>query len=305
MKRLSRSGPALYNSVQDKILDAAILCISALLMVITLYPVLYTAGLSFSGKLEVENGLVWLCPVGFTLDAYKLVFKHPLIPLAYLNTILYTLVGTFYSLALTVVGGYVLSRRTLPGRNMFMFIITFTMLFSGGLIPTFMVISQMGLFDTFWALIIPCAISPWNLIIMRTSMQSIPASLEESAKIDGANYWTVFWRIFLPLSKSVVATIGLFYAVGKWNDYFNALIYLNNQRLFPVQLVIRALLTGMDAMNTTATNNGVQMVGGSTNYTPVTFKAAVVVVTMLPILCVYPFIQKYFVKGVMVGAIKG
>lgn len=305
MKKTHRGGSAMYNSAQDKLLDVIILAISALIIAVTLYPVLYTAGLSFSGKLEVENGLVWLYPVGFTVDAYRLVFQHPLIPTAYVNTVLYTVVGTAYSLALTVIGGYALSRRTLPGRNAFMFIITFTMLFSGGLIPTFMVINQMGLFDTFWALIIPCAVSSWNLIIVRTSMQGIPASLEESAKIDGANYWTIFWRIFLPLSKSVVATIGLFYAVAKWNDYFTALIYLNNQKLFPVQLVIRALLTGMDAMNLTSTNNGAQMVGGSTNYTPVTFKAAVVMVTMLPILCVYPFIQKYFVKGVMVGAIKG
>jgi len=290
-----------YNSTFDRMIDTFVYSLSIVIIAVTLYPVLYTVALSFSNRIAVESGQVWLYPVNITFASYLLVFRHPLIIPAYFNTIFYTVAGTTYSLFLTAMGGYVLSRRDLIGRNFFTFLITFTMLFSGGLIPTFLVVSRLGLYDTIWAILLTGAISQWNLIIVRTSMKAIPTSLEESAKIDGASHWQVFTRIYIPLSKPVLATIGLFYAVGRWNDFFTALIYLNRSKLFPVQLVIRGLLTGMDTMNVEQSMVG----GGVGSFTPTTFKAAVVVVTMLPIMCVYPFIQKYFVKGVMIGAIKG
>jgi putative aldouronate transport system permease protein len=286
----------------DLAFDVVIYVVLTLVAIVCLYPVVYVISVSLSSVKAVETHSVWLWPVGLSFNSYELLYLHPSLGRCYLNTVVYTALGTTYSLTLTIFGGFALSRRRLIGRNLFMFLIAFTMLFSGGLIPTFLVVRDLGMYNSWLALIIPCAVSPWYLIIMRTSMQEIPPSLEESATIDGANDIAVLFRIVMPMSIPVVSTIGLFYAVGKWNDYFNALIYLSKTELYPVQLIIRNLLiTLTDNLVNTKVNQGSQV----SSFTPQAFKSAVVVVTMLPIMMVYPFIQKYFVKGVMVGAIKG
>jgi putative aldouronate transport system permease protein len=292
----------IYLRIGDRSFVSAVYLISALIMIMTIYPILYVLSLSFSGKIAVEKGLVWLYPIDLTLSSYNLFFQNSSLLGPYANTIFYTVAGTAYSLLLTLLGAYSLSKKRLVGKNFFMFIIMFTMLFSGGLIPTFLVVNRLGLFNTVWAILIPCAIGPMNLIIVRTSILQIPDSLAESAVIDGANDFQILARIIMPLSMPVIATIGLFYAVGRWNDFFSALIYLNNEKLYPIQLVIRSLLVTMDNsifVDMYRTQNKIN------TYTPLAFKSAVVVITMLPIMVIYPFIQKYFVKGVMIGAIKG
>lgn len=289
----------LYNTRGDRVIDTAVNILAGIIIAITLYPILYTLALSFSGVDPIMEGRVWLYPLEVTLGSYEAVFQDDAILRAYRNTIFYTVVGTAYSMILTILGGYVLSRKDMIGRRFFTLLVTFTMLFNGGLIPTFLVVNQLGMFNTIWAILIPSAVSQYNLIVMRTSMMGIPASLEESAKIDGASHWTILWKIFVPLSKPAIATLTLFYAVGKWNDYFRALIYLNNTNLFPVQLVIRSMLTGYVSAAT------MNVVDSGLRFTPMGFKAAVSVVTMVPILLLYPFVQKHFVKGVMIGAVKG
>lgn len=289
----------LYNTAGDKTFNALVNLSMGIIIMATLYPVLYTLALSFSGVQPIMEGRVWLYPIEMTLSNYSAVFEDDSIIRAYGNTIFYTIAGTVYSMILTILGGYSLSRKDMTGRRFLTLLVTFTMLFNGGLIPTFLVVNNMGLFNTVWAMIIPMAVSQYNLIVMRTAMMAIPESLEESAKIDGANHWTILWRIFLPLCKPTIATLTLFYAVGKWNDFFRALIYLNDSQLFPVQLVIRSLLTGhVSAAKISSVDSGLR-------YTPMGFKAAVSIVTMVPILVLYPFLQRHFVKGVMIGAIKG
>ena len=284
----------------DFIFDGVIYLIMTLVLLIILCPLLYVLALSLSSSEAVLNNQVLLFPVGINLDNYKLVLEHELLPTAFLNSVFYTVVGSAYSLFLTILGAYALSRRKYFGRDFIMMLITFTMLFSGGMIPTYLLINELGLLNNRLALVIPMAISQYNLIVMRTSIQKIPVALEESARIDGANDFTILWRIIVPMSKPVIATITLFYAAGQWNDFFSGLIYLDDSSKFPLQLVVRDLLiTQSDQTfkhSLTAVNLG--------NLTPGGFRAAIVVVTMLPLLIVYPFIQKYFVKGVMIGAVK-
>ncbi|NLG25149.1 MAG: carbohydrate ABC transporter permease [Clostridiales bacterium] len=293
---------ALYNSPADRALDAIVYAASVLLIAVTLYPLIYVVAISFSSRLPLEQGRVYLWPIDFTWAAYLKVFTHPLLARSYGNTLIYAIGGTAYSMVLTILGAYGCAKRGMPGRNFFTFFITFTMLFSGGLIPTFLTVNRLGLFNTMWALLLPCAVSPWNMIVIRTAMLGVPASLEESAVIDGANDLSVLWHIHYPLSLASIATIALFYLVGRWNDYFSALIYLNNSSLFPVQLVIRGLLV---SMTDTITFANAQTSNEALAFSPLAFKGAVVVITTLPIMCVYPFLQRYFVKGMMIGAIKG
>ena len=262
---------------------------------------LYVVSLSFSARTAVEKGQVMFWPVDFTLASYELLTDHPLLLPSYLNTVFYTVVGAGYSLLLTVTGAYTLAKRDLPGNRLFALLITFTMLFSGGLIPTFLLVDQLGLYNTRAAIILPSAVSVMYLFIMRTAYRGVPMALEESAVLDGANDLQLLWHVYLPLSKASIATIALFYAVGRWNEFFNALIYLTDDQLFPVQLVIRGLLISMsDAMTYGSTFNA-----EAAKMSPLSFRAAVIVVTILPIMVVYPFVQKYFVSGVMIGAIKG
>ena len=286
----------------DIVFDGLIYLFMLLFFIIVAYPILYVLALSFRSREAVLNNEVYIIPVGFNFDNYKLVLKHEFLPKAFLNSVFYTVFGTLYSMILTILGAYALSRKNYFGRDFIMFLIAFTMMFGGGMIPSYMLIKNLGLLNTRLALIIPFAVSQYNLIVMRTYMQQIPSAIEESAKLDGANDFVILFRIFVPMSKPVIATITLFYAAGQWNDFFSGLIYLDDKNKFPLQLVIRDLLI---TQNDATLNQGLAAQQGMPSLTPGGFRAAIVVVTVLPLLVVYPFIQKYFVKGVMLGSIKG
>ncbi len=289
------------RSAFDWVMDSVIYLIMAMVLVVIGFPILYMVAKSFSGREAVMANKVYLWPVDFTLDNYMQVLQHEWLPKGFLNSVFYTVVGGGYSLILTILGAYALSRKKFFARDGIMLMISFTMLFGGGMIPTYILVDELGLIDSRWALVIPMAISQFNLIVMRTSMMSVSYSLEESAKIDGANDFTIMMRIFLPLSKPVVATIGLFYAAGQWNDYFSGLMFLSDKNKYPLQLLVRDLLI---VDNDSHITDSILTGGSSSALTAGGFQAAVVVVTALPLLIAYPFIQKYFVKGVMIGAVK-
>lgn len=272
-----------------------------LLMIAMIYPMWYVLVASFSDAilLSAHEGLL-IKPLGFTLDAYKLMAKNPMILRGYGNTLFVLAFGLVFNMVLTCIGAYVMSRKNvLFGRPIALMII-FTMYFSGGLIPFYLTVKQLGMENSLLSLIVPTAINTFNLIIMRTSFASIPESLEESARLDGAGHITVLARIVVPLSKATIAVIALYYAVGHWNSWFNAMIFLTERKLFPLQLVLREILIQNDTSSMT------QMVNiGESSFIGETIKYAVIIVSVVPILCVYPFVQKYFVKGVMIGAVKG
>lgn len=289
---------------EGKLFDIWVYIISAIILVLVLYPLIFVVSASFSDPAKVMSGEMWLWPRGFTLDAYIEIFKNEQIWSGYRNTILYTVVGTAVNILLTTLAAYPLSRRDLPGRNIFMFIITFTMFFHGGMIPTFLVVQGLGMVDTFWAMIIPNAIATYNLIVMRTYFQtSIPWELQEAAMIDGCSNIKMLLKIILPLSKPIIAVMVLFYAVSHWNSFFNALIYLRDEDLYPLQLVLREILL---VSQTGGTDNA----GGSFGMDDKlllgeSIKYALIIVASIPVLILYPFVQKHFVKGVMIGSIKG
>lgn len=288
------------KSMGEKIFDAGNTLLMTVLMIVTLYPFLYVlfASLSDPGLLAKHRGIL-LMPLNATIEAYKFVFNNSMIMVGYANTLFYVVVGTVLNLLLTSMAAYCLSRRNVMLGTPIMFMIVFTMFFSGGLVPSYLLVDTLGMMDTRWALILPGAISAWNLIIMRTSFQGIPVSLEESARMDGANDFTILFKIILPLSLPVLAVMLLFYAVGHWNSYFGAMIYLRDRDLFPLQLILREILIS------NSTDNFISGVGAGDRF-PIgeTVKYATIIVSTLPILFLYPFLQKYFVKGVMVGSIK-
>ena len=285
----------------DVAMDIVVYVIMILMSIIFLYPVVYAIANSFSGADAVLRREVWLWPVDFTLQSYKLVMEHQYVLPAYWNTILYTVLGTAYSLVLTVLGAYPLSRRYLPFRNLFMLVIAFTMMFSGGLIPTYLLVPDLDLVNKIWALVLPCAVTPFNLILLRTSMQEIPAAIEESAKIDGANDWIILLRIILPMCMASLMTIALLYFVSKWNDWFNALIYLNDRSMYPVQLILREILISNDDKML----NQAMLRDAKSSVSSLGFKCAIMVIAIAPLIMLYPFVQRFFVKGILVGAVKG
>lgn len=261
-----------------------------------IYPFYYLFVVSVSDIKYVMQNQTTLWPQGFNLNAYRIVLGDTDILRGYRNTIMYTLLGTTLSLALTSLTAYALSRKGLAGSRIIIFMIMFTMIFSGGMIPTFLVVKSVGLLDTVWAMIVPGAINTWNLLVMRTFYQGISDELEKAARIDGAGDFGILFKIIIPLSTPVMATIGLFYAVAIWNDFYSALLYLRSSELYPLQVAIRILLEAKTTLQT----------GGLKDGTVVqTLKFATVIVGTLPILLMYPFIQKYFVNGVMIGSIKG
>ena len=274
----------------DVAMDIVVYVIMILMSIIFLYPVVYAIANSFSGADAVLRREVWLWPVDFTLQSYKLVMEHQYVLPAYWNTILYT-----------VLGAYPLSRRYLPFRNLFMLVIAFTMMFSGGLIPTYLLVRDLGLVNKIWALVLPCAVTPFNLILLRTSMQEIPAAIEESAKIDGANDWIILLRIILPMCMASLMTIALLYFVSKWNDWFNALIYLNDRSMYPVQLILREILISNDDKML----NQAMLRDAKSSVSSLGFKCAIMVIAIAPLIMLYPFVQRFFVKGILVGAVKG
>ncbi|MDF2927741.1 MAG: sugar transporter permease [Paenibacillaceae bacterium] len=298
---MARSG-AIRRSIGENIFQIVNIVFMLFMIVVTLYPFLYVifSSLSDSKQLLSHTGAL-LMPKGFSFNAYAMVFKNPNIMTGYMNTLIIVVAGTLLNLFMTSLGAYVLSRKGVPWTRPVMLLIIFTMFFSGGLIPSYLLINNwLGLGNSLLALLIPGMISTWNLIILRTSFESIPESLVESAWIDGAHDFTILFRIVIPLSLPVMAVMVLFYGVGHWNAWFNAMIYLRERNLFPLQLILREILI----QNSTAYMSGetsmedAEAVGESIKY-------ATIIVATLPILAVYPFLQKYFVKGVMIGSIKG
>jgi ABC-type sugar transport system, permease component len=280
------------------VFDFVLWIIMALSIVAVLYPVLMIVAGSFSNNELLIRNKVGIIPKGFTLDNYKALFKMDIIWVSYWNTIKYTLTATFFGVLLTTLGAYPLSKRHFVGRRFWNKMLLFTMLFSGGLIPSYLVVSNLGWINTIWAISIPGAIGAWYVILARTFFESIPASMEESAKIDGANDLRILFNIYMPLSKPIIATLALYYAVGKWNDFFGPLIYFTRKELQPLSLLMRNWLT-MDNASQSSMDQQVQQISQiARNYTAI-------ITTSLPIICLYPFIQKYFAKGMMIGAIKG
>lgn len=274
-----------------------------LVMVVMFYPVWYviTASFTNSDMLISQTGVL-LWPKGFTINAYKLMMKNPMIIRGYLNSIFLVVSGVTLNIVFTSIGAYALSRKNLFWKKYIMFFIIFTMYFSGGLIPTYLLVSKtLHMSNTYWALLLPTLISTYNLIIMRTSFAAIPESLIESASLDGAGHCRILAGIVLPLSMPVIAVMILYYAVGIWNAWFNASIYIKDRALFPLQLILREILINNDTSSMTAGSgdaSDLMSIGESVKY-------AVIVFATVPILCVYPFLQKYFVKGIMIGSVKG
>ncbi len=267
---------------------------------VCLYPFLNVIAYSLSGYNAVLSGEVTFYPIDFTLSAYRQILGKTQIWNSMRTTVLVTVMGTGLSLILTIFASYALSRNDLPGRKFLTGMILFTMYFGGGMIPTFLVVKGVGLYDTLGALFIPQAVNVFNFIVMRTFFRNLPESLEEAARIDGASYMQVLVKIVLPLSLPIIATIGLFYAVGYWNTYFDALLYIQDPNKYTLQLRLRSLLFG-EELN----NSGVNLEGLGTQVMTQSLKMATVAVSTIPILIVYPWLQKYFVKGVMVGSVKG
>ncbi|NIK58537.1 carbohydrate ABC transporter permease [Kribbella shirazensis] len=286
----------------DRIFLFCVYLLLAVFLAIVLLPLLYIVASSFSSPEAVSAGRVSFWPVDFSLRGYEAVFANPQIVQGYLNSLFYTVVGTIVSVVLTVAIAYPLSRRTLVGRNVVMTLILFTMLFTGGLIPTYLVVQQVGLLDTRWALIVPQAIGVWQVIIARTYFRTaIPDELVEASQLDGCGDLRFLWSVVIPLAKPMIAVVALMYAIMQWNSYFDALIYLKSPDLFPLQLVLRNILI----LNTYS--------GGAIDASVVLqrqqladlLKYSLIVVASVPVLLIYPFVARYFTKGIMVGAVKG
>lgn len=271
-----------------------------LVVAVTLYPLLYMFALSFSSNTAILTGKVFLWPVDFTLRPYMRIIEQKDFWTGYRNTIVYTVTGTAVGLFMTVLCAYPLSKKHLFGRKLLLKMMVFTMYFGGGLVPTYLLVNSLKMTDKIWALIIPGAISVYNMLVMRTFFEGLPQSLEEAAAIDGMNQLGILMKIILPLSKPILATIGLFFAVWFWNDWFYPLIYLNDGKKYPVTLFLRNVIMGSQM----AAKNGQALDSGSSVVMPQSLQAATVMLVTVPILLVYPFIQKYFVQGVMIGSIK-
>jgi putative aldouronate transport system permease protein len=273
-------------------------------MIATLYPMVYVLSMSISNPDAVVRQEVWLLPKGFSLRSYELVFKNPNVFQSYYNTLWYTIVGTALNIVMTVTAAYPLSRKELVGRSQFMMFIAVTMFFSGGLIPQFILVNSMGMYNTRWAIVIPAMLSAINIVIARVYFQTtISDALVESAKIEGCNDFTILLRIVLPLSAPILSVIGLYSAVGFWNSYFGPVIYLSNADLHPMTLFLQRILIVND-MSSALGSAGMDVAMGERLKFSMQIKYALIVVTVVPILFLYPFVQKYFVQGVMIGAIK-
>lgn len=285
-------------TVGEKIWQVVVYSILIILALLCLLPFLYVVAVSVTPESEVVRKGIVIIPETFTFLAYKEVFISHGIGQAYKITLFRTIVGTALNVLFTVLAAYPLSKKYLPGRNTFLIFIVFTMMFSGGLIPTYLLIRSLGLLNSPWVLIIPHLISAFNLVIIKGFFEQLPAEIEESARVDGASELQALWRIILPLSMPVLATISLFYAVGHWNSYFDAIVYLNDSNLMPLQVVLRNILLNI-------ASESAESMANSGTVSKFAVQMAAVVVTTVPILIVYPFMQKHFTKGVLMGSIKG
>ncbi len=289
-------------SPADRIFDILNYVFLTLCLLIVAYPLYFIVIASVSDPTAVYAGKVILWPARFTLEGYQRILDYESFFTGYRNTVIYTVVGTTVNVLITIPGAYALSRKDLVGRNFFMMGVTFTMIFSGGLIPTYLLVISLNLYNTMWALILPVAVSAWNLIVARTFFQqTIPDELLEAATLDGAGNTQFFLRVVLPLSKSIIAVMVLFYAVNHWNSYFNALIYLKSAEKYPLQLVLRNILfeNSLGDMVEDASTLALQQRLGDL------IKYGIIIASSLPLLILYPFLQRFFIQGVMIGAVKG
>lgn len=286
-------------SVGDRIYNWIIAFLLFVILIVCLYPIVYVASMSISDPMKIAAKPVLLLPRGFSLKAMGILVKNQSLWTGYLNTIFYTVVGTTINIIMTILIAYPLSLKKFSGKKFITRYITFTMLFSGGLIPTYILISKLGMYNTRWALLLPGAISVFNVIIARTFFQGIPESLSESAKIDGANDLVILFKIILPISKAIIATLIIYYAVAHWNSYLNALLYLSDPKKQPLQIFLQKMLFSYSAQAA----QGVE-VGMDRMFVGQQIKYCCIIVSILPIMCIYPFFQKYFTKGVTVGSLK-
>ena len=299
--KATRNKPAL--PVQDKIFYAITFVIMALLIIITGYPLLYILSSSFSSRAAVLSGKVFLFPVDFSLEGYEAVFKNKDVLIGYRNTIFYTVAGTMINVFVTMLAGYAFARKGWVLKKTMTKLFMFTMLFSGGMVPTYLLIRSLGMLNTVWVMIIPGAMTIHNMIIARTFIENnIPYELFEAARIDGCDDFRYFIHIVLPLSAAILAVLTLYYAVGHWNSYFSALIYLNKRNMYPLQVFLREILVlNQFSAEDIVDEELMQVKQGMADL----LKYSLIVVSTAPILCMYPFIQRYFVKGVMIGSVKG
>lgn len=293
---------AIKRTPQEKAFDAVNIAIMIFMIAITFYPFWHVlmASMSDSNRLLQHTGIM-LLPEGCTAEAYRYVLQNKQIYTGYLNTLFVVLIGTALNLLMTSLGAYVLSRKNFAARKAMTIAIVFTMYFSGGMIPRYILINNtLGLKNTLWALILPGLVSTWNLIVMRTAFFGVPESIEESARMDGANDFVILFRVILPTIMSTVAVIILFYAVGHWNAWFDAALFLRKKEKYPLQLVLREILilSSTESMTNSVDYTDREAIGESIKY-------ATIIATTLPVICIYPFLQRYFVKGVMIGAVKG
>ncbi|TVY10057.1 carbohydrate ABC transporter permease [Paenibacillus cremeus] len=294
---------AIKETSVDRLFNVLNYVILSLFLVTILYPLIYIISASISNSEAVISGKVWLWPIDPTLEGYKAVFKHKLIVSGFMNSFYYTIGGTLINVFMTILAAYPLSRKDFYGKNAFMFLFVFTMMFSGGLIPTYLLVRDLGMLNSVWSMLLPGALGVWNMIITRTYFQTtIPDELLEASQLDGCSDFQFVWKIVLPLSGPIIAVITLFYAVGHWNSYFSALIYLKNQHLYPLQLVLRDILVQNDVdlnmlvdAQEAAKREGLREL----------LKYSLIIVATAPLMIIYPFVQKYFVKGIMIGSLKG
>lgn len=308
MKNPAISKRVIKESKSDRIFLGIVYLLLIIAFFIVLYPMIYITSASLSDPSVVNSGEMWLFPKEVTFKGYRTILENGDIWRGYFNTIIYTVVGTTINLAVTVPAGYVLSRRDFPMKGFFTKMMVVTMFLSGGLIPSYILINSMGLTNTMWALILPGAASVYNIIVTRTFFQStIPDELTEAAIVDGANDFTIFLSIVLPISKPIIAVMALFYGVGHWNQYFQALLYIDDRSKYPLQMVLREILVLQDLSSnptTMMTEETALFLNEQKNLGAI-IKYGVMIVATLPIILVYPFLQKYFVKGVMIGSVKG
>jgi len=297
--------PRIKESLGDRLFSIGNYTALTVLLIVVLYPLVYILSASFSNAAAVTSGRVWLWPVEPTLAGYAAIFKNQLLLSGFANSLFYTTVGTAINVVLTILAAYPLSRPNLPGRTFLTFAFFFTTIFSGGLIPTYLVVRDLGMINTRWAMLLPTALSVWNVLIMRTYFATtIPSELHDAGMLDGCDEFTFLRRIVLPVSGPIIAVVALFYAIGHWNSFFIALIYLNDKVLWPLQLVLRdilvqnqidpGMLAGVDPQQLALRQQLRELL-----------KYSLIVVATAPLLCVYPFVQKYFVRGIMLGSVKG
>lgn len=287
---------------KDLLFDIVLYSICTVMLLLVLYPLWFIVIASFSDPSAVAGGHVWILPVGFMLDGYDELFKQPEVWSGYRNTIAYTVLGTIFGLVVNIPAAYALSRKDLWGRRALMGLYVFTMFFSGGMIPIFLTVQEMGFYNSFWVMIIPFAVSAYNIIVARTFFEtSLPPDLWDAAQIDGCGNLRFFFTMALPLSKAVISVIALWTAVGQWNGYFNALLYLRDAELHPLQLIMRNILITNQVFAAMGTGEAAMIAMRRANLV----RYSMIIIATVPIMCVYPFIQKYFDQGVMIGAVKG